>query len=273
MMNAPTDDLAIELPAQPAALSRLSLLLASPELDWRETSGLIEADMALAAALLKTVNAPHFGLGGRVQTVQQALNYLGTREVARLTYAIGLQAVFPAARQLQPLWLRAGRRGTLMERLAEALGLAPWAAHSAGLFQECGKAVLFKHDAPRYAPMLAAAAGDDERLAQAELARFGVSHDSLGAALCETWGLAPAAVYSVRHRLTVQHTLLLPVPAPERAVGAVSLLAHALMHDPDRLPAVTDALAPQLGLRGDWLAQAVSAVAAAEAAASVPLFR
>ena len=273
IIDTPLGDLSIELPAQPAALGRLNLLLASPELDWRETSALIEGDMALAAALLKTVHSPQYGLHGRIRTVQQALTYLGTREVAQLTYEIGLRAAFPQARVLQPLWLRAGRRGALMERLAEALGLAPWAAHSAGLFQECGKAVLFRHAPERYAPLLALADSDDARLATLEAEAFGVGHDSLGAALCETWGLAPAVVHSVRHRLVLQQSQLLPVPAPQRAVCAVGLLAQALMTAPAGLPALLEVLALQLGLETDWLVQAVAEVAAADAAASVPLFR
>jgi HD-like signal output (HDOD) protein len=268
-----SEQLIIELPAQPAALSRLNLLLDQATLDWRETSELIEGDMALAAALLKTVNSSQFNLKARVQTVQQALSYLGTRQVASVTYAIGLRAAFPQARLLQPLWLRAGRRGALMANLALALGQAPWAAHSAGLFQECGKAVLFRYAPDRYAPLLIATEGDDFELAQLEKSLFGVSHDWLGGALCETWGLAPAAMHVVRHRLTVHATLTLPVPAPERAVCAVDLLAHAVMAAPETLDDLCLALAPQLGLDPEWLLQAVRDVAAAEAASAVPLFR
>jgi HD-like signal output (HDOD) protein len=272
-IDTPQGELSIELPAQPAALARLNALLASPDLDWRETSGLIEGDMALAAALLKAVNAPQFGMNGRIRTVQQALTYLGTREVASLTYEIGLRAAFPQARQLHPLWLRAGRRGALMERLAETLGLSPWAAHSAGLFQECGKAVLFRHAPERYGALLAQSGADEELLAVKETESFGISHDGLAATLCETWGLAPAAVHCVRHRLTVRHTQLLPVPAPQRALAAVGLLANTLMAAPQDLPALAQALAPQLGLQPDWLVASVAEVAAADAAASVPLFR
>ena len=37
-----------------------------------------------------------YGLRGRVQSVQQAITYLGTREVASVTFEMGLRAVFPA---------------------------------------------------------------------------------------------------------------------------------------------------------------------------------
>ena len=150
-------DLDIDIPAQPEALVCLSLLLAADEVDLPAAASLIESDMALAAAVMKAVNSSLYGLRGRVQSVQQALTYLGMREVAGITYELGLRAAFPPAAELEPLWQRAARRGLLMGRIAQELGVDAWAAHSAGLFEECGKAVLFRHATDHYRSMLRAA--------------------------------------------------------------------------------------------------------------------
>jgi len=239
--------LSIDVPAQPDALVKLSMLLADDEVNLHAVSSLISSDMALASAVLKAVNSSLYGLRGRVQSVQQAITYLGTREVAAVTFEMGLRAVFPAAPELEPLWERAGVRGLLMSRIGQALNVDPWAAHSAGLFEECGKAVLFRHSSPRYRAMLLEAA-DDEELVLLEHAEFGVSHDALGAALCESWGLAPAAVTSVRYHVIVNATRELPMQLPRRSVCALSALAHALMTDPATLEDVALAVAPQAGL-------------------------
>jgi HD-like signal output (HDOD) protein len=186
--------------------------MAEDDLNLAAISQLIESDMALAAAVLKAVNSSLYGLKGRVQSVQQAITYLGMREVAGITFEMGLRAAFPPAAELEPLWQRAGQRGLLMGRLAQRMGLDAWAAHSAGLFEECGKAVLFRHATDHYRAMLRAADTDTE-LVSLEHTGFGVSHDALGAALCESWGLAPAAVGSVRHHVAAQATLELARPA------------------------------------------------------------
>ena len=237
----------IDIPAQPEALVKLSLLLAEEDVDLKALSALIESDMALAAAVLKAVNSSLYGLSGRVQSVQQAITYLGTREVAAVTFEMGLRAVFPHAPELAPIWDRAARRGVIMGRIAAALGVDPWVAHSAGLFEECGKAVLFRHSGARYRPLLAAA-GSDLDLVQREHAEFGVSHDKLGAALCESWGLAAPAVASVRHHVEVQSSLELPPQLQRRAVCALSAIAHALMTAPETLEDVAKAVAPQAQL-------------------------
>ena len=237
----------VDIPSQPDVLVQLSLLLAEDDIDLAAVSLLISSDMALAAAVMKAVNSAMYGLRGRVQSVQQAITYLGTREVASVTFEMGLRAVFPASPALEPLWERAQVRGLLMGRIGQALGVDPWAAHSAGIFEECGKAVMFRHASERYAPMLAEAK-DDEELLLLEHSHFGVSHDALGAALCESWGLAPAAVDSVRYHVVVNSTLELPQHVQRRAICALSAMAHALMTDPDTLDEVARKVAPQAEL-------------------------
>ena len=150
----------IDIPAQPESLVRLSLLLADDEVNLHAVSSLIGSDMALASSVLKAVNSSLYGLNGRVQSVQQAITYLGTREVAAVTFEMGLRAVFPVAAALDAVWQRASVRGLLMGRIGQALSVDPWASHSAGLFEECGKAILYRHSAQRYQPLLKAAQSD-----------------------------------------------------------------------------------------------------------------
>ncbi|MEO7854358.1 MAG: HDOD domain-containing protein [Rubrivivax sp.] len=236
--------LQIDIPARPDSLVRLSLLMADEDMNLNAASTLIEDDMALAAAVMKAVNSSLYGLKGRVQSVQQAITYLGMREVAAITFEMGLRAAFPPAPELDPIWKRAAQRGLLMGRLASAMGQDAWAAHSAGLFEECGKAVLFRHASDHYRSMLRAA-GDDSALVAMELAGFGVSHDALGAALCESWGLGPTAVASVRHHVQAQATRVLPEGQARRAITALSVIARALMAEPDTLDEVIQQIAPQ----------------------------
>jgi HD-like signal output (HDOD) protein len=258
----------IDIPAQPGALVKLSLLLAEDEMNLQAAAALIETDMALAAAVLKAVNSSLYGLKGRVQSVQQAITYLGMREVAAITFEMGLRAAVPPAEELEPLWRRAARRGRLMGRVAARLGLDAWAAHSAGLFEECGKAVLFRHASDHYRAMLRAA-GNDVELRALERAGFGVSHDALGAALCESWGLAAAAVASVRHHVALQaetaEPLLLPpaLPPARRGLVALSAIVHRLMTTPDdaeAIDAVATALAPQADLDPELVLRSVRQV-------------
>lgn len=250
----------IDLPTQPAALMRLSSLLVDRTADLREVGALVESDMALAAAVLKAVNSSLYGLRGRVQSVHQAIGFLGTREVAAVTCEMGLRAVFPAAAELEPLWQRASLRGRLMSRLGEALGVDPWAAHSAGLFEECGKAVLFRHSPVRYLPLMLGAQ-DDAELLYLEHREYGASHDALGAALCESWGLASQSVQSVRHHVEIHATRQIPAGLARPAVCALSTLAQALMTAAPDLDQIAARVAPQAQLDATLVLRALGRVA------------
>ena len=253
--------LKVEVPAQPEALADLSILLSKSDVNLQRVALLIETDMALAAAVLRAVNSPLYGLKGRVQSVQQAITYLGTREVAAVTFELALRAVFPAGAELEPVWERAKVRGLLMGRVAGELGLDAWAAHSAGLFEECGKAVLFRHAPSRYRPMLRDAE-NDLALTQAEHAEFGVSHDALGAAMCESWGLAQPAVLSVRHHVVAQATRRVPMQLPKRGLVALSIVAQVLMDSPDEVESAAAELAPQAEIEPELLLRAIARVRA-----------
>ena len=236
-------NLEFDLPAQPQSLIKLAALLREEDININAIGALIDSDMSFAAAVMKAVNSPLYGLKGRVQSVQQAVTYLGVREISAIAYESGLQAAFPQVPALVAIWERAAVRGLLMGRLAQALSMEAWGAHTAGLFEECGKAVLYKHAPAVYAPMLAKAANDSVLL-ELERQAFGIGHDEIGARLCEAWGLTPAAIASVRHHVSIQETLRLP-RVSHRYICVLSALAHTITNDPTQLDEVAMKLAPQ----------------------------
>ncbi len=193
-------NLNIDLPACPGTLVKLSLLMADENCAIDPLAALIETDMALASAVVRTVNSALFGLLKRVETGHEAVRYLGMAQVAGLTYEIGLRGAFPPSPTLQSIWDRAGVRGLAMGRIARQLDVDPWQAHTAGLFAESGRAVLYAHDRARYVA-LEQQAPDEAQLCASEIEAFGVSHAALGAALCQSWGLSREVTDSVRARV------------------------------------------------------------------------
>jgi HD-like signal output (HDOD) protein len=229
-------ELNIDLPACPATLVKLSLMMADENASIADMAVLIEADMALASAVVRTVNSAMFGLLKRVETVHDAVRYLGMAQVASLTYEMGLRAAFVPTPLLQTLWDRAGVRGMAMGRIARQLDVDPWMAHTMGLFAETGRAVLYVYDRTQYTRINEGISGslvDEVALATAETEAFGVSHAALGAAMCQSWGLSREIADGVRTRLSAPNQWGLERPAVRKllAIGAV---VDALLLDPVR---------------------------------------
>jgi HD-like signal output (HDOD) protein len=190
----------VQLPACPRVLTELVALLDDEAATVQAQARCIEADMSLASAVVRTVNGAMFGLLRRVQTVGEAVRYLGTREVAAITYQTALRAAFPPTPALDALWQRAADTGLLMGRAAPALQIDPFQAHTAGLFALAGQAALLAAASRDYEAMLRANPHGGANLLAAEWQRYGVHHAALGSALCAAWGLATDVVKFVRER-------------------------------------------------------------------------
>jgi hypothetical protein len=103
------------------------------------------------------------------------------------------------------------------------------------------------------------AATNDVELAELEMAAFGVSHDALGAALCDSWGVHAGAVVSVRHHVTAQATQTLPA-VERRGILALSVIAHAMAEEPDAIDERTAHVAAQCDIDSQGLVRAARRV-------------
>jgi HD-like signal output (HDOD) protein len=244
-----------DLPACPRTLVQMLALLEREDAPLGEMAELIESDLALASAVVRTVNSAMFGLLRRVETVGEAVRYLGTREVAAITYETALRAAFAPSPAMEALWQRAGRGGLLMGRSARALGLDGLHAHTAGLFAHSGQAVLLAHAPQRYGALLAGLGHDRAALVAAETEAFGVSHASYGSALCAAWGLASDVVHFVRERIRPTDAWAGLDPRLRRLLG-LGAVVDTLLQEED-LEAAAEQLAQAGGCQRDELIDAV----------------
>ena len=88
----------IGIPPCPAILTTLMREMREDEPDFVKLGKLIGSDVSLAAAMLKTVNSPFYGLRSKATSVQQAITLLGLRNVAQIV--TGLLFVDPAAQDM-----------------------------------------------------------------------------------------------------------------------------------------------------------------------------
>lgn len=245
----------VDLPACPRALVQMMALLQREDASLREMAELVETDLALAAAVVRTVNSAMFGLLRRIETVGEALRYLGQREVAAITFEVALRGSFEPSPAMDRLWQQASQAGLLMGRSAHALGLDALHAHTAGLFARSGQAVLLQQAPLRYEPLLAGLRHDRGALVAAEIEAFGVSHAAYGSALCAAWGLAADVVHYLRDRVLPADRWQ-GAPRAERRLLSLGAVVDALLDEADAAECATQ-LAPAADCSADELIGAV----------------
>jgi HD-like signal output (HDOD) protein len=179
------------IPPCPTVLTRLLKEMRQDEPDFAAIAKLISSDVGLAAAMLKTVNSPFFGLRTKATSVQQALSLLGLRNVVQIVTGALLKMAFPeSGDDLDHFWERSAGIAQVAARLAKPLaGLDRDDVYTFALFRDCGIPLMMRKY-PKYSGFLR----DDLATAirpftQVEQALFKMDHARVGSALASSWML------------------------------------------------------------------------------------
>ena len=222
------DEIEFELPARPGVLAELSAELESEDPDFHKVSLLVNRDLGLAAAVVKTANSPYFGVSGRIGSVQHAINFLGLSQVFSLVTGAMLRGAFPENDPLMDeLWDISTQRAALMARLARNTKVPLDRAYTMGLFQDCGVAMLGARvsdyrqtwQRTRWLPDAPAI----------ERREHVTDHPTLSALLVQHWGLPHEIAQAVRFHHEIERLETLDVFAGTRSLVALSVLANFVL--------------------------------------------
>lgn len=236
----------IGIPPCPAILSRFAAEMRAADPDLKKLAVLTGSDAGLSAAIIKTVNAPFYGLVSKATTVQQALTILGLRAAANLLTGLMLRNAFPAgaSRLMQQFWDSSTRLALTAAGISRSIrGINADVAHTFALFRDCGVAVMIGKF-PGYGETV----GELDRLPGAQVLvsedeRYHYSHARVGYALARGWMLPEPMCRAILHHHAVDPSAggRLEADAADASLIAVGLLAEQVV-----------ALRAGRGLCPDW---------------------
>jgi len=224
----------IDIPPRPLIIDRIrgEMLQENPCL--RRVGQLINADVGLAAALIKTASSSSFGLRARVRSVADALMLLGLDVTSRAVAAISLRRAFPNSGHYLRFWDASARVAALSGWLAQEVkrpGLDAADAYTFGLFRDCGIVILLRR-LPGYMQTLARANGDGDRpFTAVERTEHPTDHAVIGALMAVDWWLPDDICQAIRHHH--DRAALAPVeselsPACRRLIAVSQTAEHLL---------------------------------------------
>jgi len=195
------------LPTPPETYLRLTELLQNANSPLEEVARIIESDPGLTARLLQVVNSAAFGYGGKLSTVEDAVQVAGVEVVRSLLLALQARSFaenrLKNKQLLNTFWqhsIETGARCRLLAR-AERLNLTEQeTCFTAGLLHDVGKLVLAASEEKIYGDLVAAAVRDGVPVFERELDVYGATHADIGAYLLGLWGLPDTIIHPVeRH--------------------------------------------------------------------------
>lgn len=213
------------------AVARLVALLSTADVGNDEIIQVVREDSVLSAKLLALCNSAAFGHMS-IASVDEAVFFLGHREVYRLVVALGFGAALTPplvgyAMEPGSLW----RHSLLTAFVSDAVLAAVPAvtvessvAYTAGLLHDLGKVVL-NHvlDEATSAAVREKLAQDRCALVEAERSVIGCDHAEVGGALLRTWRLPEPLVEAVERHHAPE---LRPCPRLSTIVHIADMLAH-----------------------------------------------
>jgi HD-like signal output (HDOD) protein len=113
----------IQIPPQPEIVMALMHEKSSDDPDIQKISRLISNDAGIAAAVLKTVNSPFYGLNRKITSVQQAVSALGMKNIGSLVMGLALRNSVPV-KGMDHYWESTNRTAEYAVMLARQLGCA-----------------------------------------------------------------------------------------------------------------------------------------------------
>lgn len=242
MESAPSDvDMLFErslldvgIPPCPVILNRFMAEAGKDEPDFKRLEGIISADVGISAGLIKTANAPYFGMRQRVRSVSEALTVLGLNVSSRAIAGIVLRNSFPNMPNLERFWDASARIARLSGWLAQQLelrGLRAEDAYTFGLFRDCGIPVLLKRF-PGYEAALSAANGEQtESFTAIEEAALPTNHAMVGCLLAQSWWLPEEICLAIRnhHDLAALKSAESQLPLLSRRLVATAQFAEHIL--------------------------------------------
>ncbi|MCX7172750.1 MAG: HDOD domain-containing protein [Proteobacteria bacterium] len=195
----------IGIPPRPEILERIAAEMNNDDPNFRHLGQLIEADVSLAASLVKTANSPFFGFRGRARSPHDALMMLGLDVASRAIAGISLRKAFPADIRLERFWHASAEIAALSGWLSQVIGkgkLRADDAHTYGLFRDCGIPVMLRRF-PSYERILARANDDAVQpftlVEQQGLSEFPTDHAMVGCLLSQNWLLPEEIFLAIAH--------------------------------------------------------------------------
>ena len=216
-----------ELHSSPTVALKVLNLLKDPDFQMPELEKCIEADPALAAAILRLVNSSRFGLSRTISSLSQAVALLGARSIRLAVLSFGLVDRLTRgtpAEVCQDYWRRALTMAATASRLCIGNRTAPPdEAYTAGLLADSGVLLFAQVQSDQYVSLHTEHDHGPELIA-AERKHSGFDHAALGARLLARWSLPEQLAQAVRSH----HTGSSDGSALCQAVRAGDMLADVL---------------------------------------------
>jgi putative nucleotidyltransferase with HDIG domain len=195
------------LPPSFELIPRLLLLLDDPEANAEAIADLIRIDAGLTADILHVANSAHYARGNRVETLIEAVNRVGLREIYRTVMNVLASPVLANVHQVGfarlDLWTHSLTTALAAQVLSTRLRtIDPEVAFTAALLHDVGKVVLAQAMGSAYIALLEEGKLNSTPTFSLERLAYQTDHGDVGAKLLKQWNFPEKIVSAIEFHHT-----------------------------------------------------------------------
>jgi len=205
-----------ELPSLPHIIVKLMEACHDENGSLGDIADILTNDPSLCAKVLRLVNSAYYGLGSRVEGIDQAIAYLGTDAVKNIAISSAVYQAFNSRKgdsgfNLKVFWWHSLKCALLSRIFAREISYgSPEEAFVAGLLHDIGKLALWVNFSDKYTELIKKYEHRPEMLAAGE-SQLGATHSQIGAWLLDQWKfqsfVADSALYHHEPLERIAHAL------------------------------------------------------------------
>jgi putative nucleotidyltransferase with HDIG domain len=195
-----------QLEPVPPITTQLMSLAEDPDSSLSEVADLILNDPALTANLLKTCNSAYFGLSRKVDSLRDAIGFVGLDHIVQLVMLNSVARNFrnqPQGYGLGEgeLWRHAVSSAHVAKILAGKFGISQHKhlIYTAALLKDIGKLILGRFVAFSLEEINILVHSKGYSFNDAEKKIIGMNHEELGAMVGRNWHFGDKLIYIIRH--------------------------------------------------------------------------
>mgnify|MGYP003953228791 CR=1 FL=1 len=215
--------LVMALPAFPRSVQDIRESAAKASASPRQLVEVVARDPVLTSHLLKLVNSSYFGLPRKMNSVKQAVVFIGMNTTTHLSLCVATLGALPSSNEAGLPFAELRRNAVNVAAVARLIcqNVKTGSSESEGLFlagllHNLGQVALMVHRPLEYRQMLASTETDPRPVEALEREIFGTDRYAVSAMMAWRWEIKPLIVETIRgyanwdggHRRTEQMEIL-----------------------------------------------------------------